>query len=106
MHKFYLGQDGWGILYLLFFWTFIPSIVGFIEGILYLTMSDEDFTAKYGRKKEGKVWQWFKGLSTPAKVGVLIGLFIGIGIIGNALIPPTEEPVSEKEAEVVENREK
>ena len=49
IHKFYLGQVGWGILYLFFCWTFIPTIVGFIEGIIYLTMSDEYFAAKYGR---------------------------------------------------------
>jgi len=49
IHKFYLGKVGWGIVYLLFSWTFIPSVVGFIEGIIYLTMSDEDFAAKYGR---------------------------------------------------------
>lgn len=47
-HKFYLGQVGLGILYLLFFWTFIPAIIGLIEGIIYLTMSDEEFARKYG----------------------------------------------------------
>ena len=30
-HKFYMGQTGLGILYLLFSWTFIPGIVAFIE---------------------------------------------------------------------------
>ena len=48
VHKFYLGQIGLGILYLIFFWTFIPAIVGFIEGIIYLTMSDEAFAERYG----------------------------------------------------------
>jgi TM2 domain-containing membrane protein YozV len=48
VHKFYLGRIGWGITYLLLCWTFIPAIVGFIEGIIYLTMSDEGFAAKYG----------------------------------------------------------
>jgi len=47
VHKFYLGQIGMGILYLLFCWTFIPAIVGLVEGILYLTMSDADFNARY-----------------------------------------------------------
>jgi TM2 domain-containing membrane protein YozV len=47
-HKFYLGQTGLGILYLLFFWTTIPGIVGLIEGIIYLTMTDEAFARKYG----------------------------------------------------------
>lgn len=50
VHKFYLGRIGWGIVYLLFFWTFIPSLAGFIEGILYLTASDEDFERKYANK--------------------------------------------------------
>jgi TM2 domain-containing membrane protein YozV len=48
MHKFYLGQVGQGIVYLLFCWTFIPSVIGLIEGIIYLTMSDQAFAEKYG----------------------------------------------------------
>ena len=47
-HKFYLGQIGWGVAYLLFCWTFIPSIVALIEFIIYLCTSDEDFARKYG----------------------------------------------------------
>ncbi|HEY2990408.1 MAG TPA: TM2 domain-containing protein [Candidatus Binatia bacterium] len=48
IHKFYLGQVGQGILYLLFCWTFIPAVIGFIEGIVLLVMSEQDFNAKYG----------------------------------------------------------
>jgi TM2 domain-containing membrane protein YozV len=47
-HKFYLGQIGLGVLYLLFFWTCIPAIIAFIEFILLLSMSDESFIQKYG----------------------------------------------------------
>ena len=47
LHKFYLGQPGLGILYLLFCWTLVPSFVGLIETIVYLSMSDESFNAKY-----------------------------------------------------------
>ncbi len=47
-HKFYLDRVGQGILYLLFFWTFIPAIIAFIEGIVYITMDDERFWEKYG----------------------------------------------------------
>jgi len=47
VHHFYLKRIGRGILYLLFFWTCIPAIAGLIEGIIYLTMSDEDFRLKY-----------------------------------------------------------
>jgi TM2 domain-containing membrane protein YozV len=48
IHKFYLGQTGWGIAYLLMCWTLIPALVGFIEGILFLVMSESDFNHKYG----------------------------------------------------------
>lgn len=47
-HKFYLGQVGLGLLYLLFFWTAIPAIVAFVEFILLLVMTDEVFARKYG----------------------------------------------------------
>jgi TM2 domain-containing membrane protein YozV len=46
-HKFYLGQPIMGILYLFMAWTFLPAIVGFFEGIIYLTMNDHDFDMKY-----------------------------------------------------------
>lgn len=46
-HKFYLGDVGMGLLYLLFFWTGIPAIAGFIEGIIYLAESDQEFDYKY-----------------------------------------------------------
>ncbi len=47
IHKFYLGQVGMGVIYLLLSWTFIPAIIGFIEGIVLLTMSDAAFAQKY-----------------------------------------------------------
>jgi TM2 domain-containing membrane protein YozV len=31
VHRFYLGEYGWGIVYLLFCWTFIPTVLGVIE---------------------------------------------------------------------------
>jgi TM2 domain-containing membrane protein YozV len=49
IHRFYLGHTGKGIIYLLFFWTFIPAILALIDGIRYLTMSNEDFEAYASR---------------------------------------------------------
>jgi len=46
-HKFYLGETGMGLLYLCFFWTAIPALIGFIEGIIYLTKTDEQFQRRY-----------------------------------------------------------
>lgn len=50
IHKFYLGRIGAGILFLLFCWTGIPAIIGFIEGIIFLASSDDNFRAKYCRR--------------------------------------------------------
>ncbi len=47
IHKFYLGKAGMGILYLLFCWTYVPGIIAFVEGIMYLTSSDENFQLKH-----------------------------------------------------------
>ncbi|MBM3126250.1 MAG: TM2 domain-containing protein [Chloroflexi bacterium] len=47
-HKFYLGKTGPGLFYLIFFWTYIPAILGLVEGIYYFTMSDEQFAKNYG----------------------------------------------------------
>ena len=46
VHKFYLGKIGMGILYLVFCWTYIPALVSFVEGIIYLCSSDENFSRK------------------------------------------------------------
>src|SRR3972149_4052203 len=34
IHKFYMGQIGLGILYLIFCWTYIPAIIAFIEAFM------------------------------------------------------------------------
>lgn len=51
VHKFYLGNSKLGILYLLFFWTGIPAVVGLIESIQYFIMSDADFNNKFPAKE-------------------------------------------------------
>ena len=48
VHKFYLGKTGWGIIYLLLCWTFIPVLIGFLEGLNFLLMSEEVFQKRYG----------------------------------------------------------
>lgn len=46
-HKFYLGQTGQGVLYLLFCWTFIPAILAIIDIISLATMKDHVFAVRY-----------------------------------------------------------
>ncbi|HHH50141.1 MAG TPA: NINE protein [Saprospiraceae bacterium] len=47
IHRFYLGQIGLGIFYILFFW--ISWFIGFIDFIVLLAMDQKEFDFKYNR---------------------------------------------------------
>ena len=49
IHRFYLGQIGFGLLNLIFFWTLIPSLIGLIDFIAFISMSKEKFDLKYNK---------------------------------------------------------
>jgi len=55
IHRFYLGQTGWGFVYLLFCWTLIPRIASFVEFFVLLFMSEERFQEKYSGPGPGPV---------------------------------------------------
>jgi TM2 domain-containing membrane protein YozV len=46
LHKFYLGQPFWGVVYLLLGWTQIPRIACAVEGIWLLTQPPEAFAGR------------------------------------------------------------
>lgn len=56
IHKFYLGYTKEGIIQLILGLMFgIGGVIGIIEGIIYLTKSDEEFYQTYQIGKRG----WF-----------------------------------------------
>ena len=58
IHKFVLGYTKEGIIMLvlaLITCGSVPSLIGFIEGIIYLTKSDEEFIEMYQVNQKG----WF-----------------------------------------------
>lgn len=61
IHKFILGYTTQGIIMLLIsilscgILAVVPSIIGIIEGIIYLTKSDEEFVRTYIQGQKG----WF-----------------------------------------------
>ncbi len=50
IHRFYLGQTLFGVLYLIFFWTLIPFFIGFIDAIVLFSSSEDKFNFKYNSK--------------------------------------------------------
>jgi TM2 domain-containing membrane protein YozV len=61
VHKFVLGYTTEGVIMLLIsvlscgMLAIIPSVIGIVEGIMYLTKSDEEFVRTYIQSKKG----WF-----------------------------------------------
>jgi TM2 domain-containing membrane protein YozV len=47
IHKFYLGKNVAGTLYLIFCWTLIPSILAFFDFFGLCFMSDREFNARF-----------------------------------------------------------
>lgn len=45
VHRFYLGNIGLGVLYLLFFWTMIPAIVALLEALVIGLRKDDRFSS-------------------------------------------------------------
>ena len=55
VHKFYLGYTKAGILQILLSLLCIGGLIGLIEGIIYLTKSDEEFDRTYVQNQK----EWF-----------------------------------------------
>lgn len=47
VHRFYLGQTGLGFFHLIFCWFPVSWLVGFITGLVILTMDEDKFNLKY-----------------------------------------------------------
>lgn len=66
LHKFYLGQPLWGLLYLLLSWTPIPRVASAIEGFWYLVQDNEEFDLNFNSEwgMSGAGMNNFANLST------------------------------------------
>ncbi len=70
-HKFYLRKYGQGVLYLLFFWTLIPSLVAFVEFLIYAFTGEQQLQERYPANP-----------SAVAVVIAFVGLFGMTAILG------------------------
>lgn len=46
-HKIYLDRPGKGLLYMMFCWTGIPTVIGIVEAVKYIRMDDEEFQRRF-----------------------------------------------------------
>jgi TM2 domain-containing membrane protein YozV len=50
LHKFYLKQYGWGVAYLLLWWTMIPCVASLVEAVWYLSQDRDEFDRNFNRE--------------------------------------------------------
>jgi TM2 domain-containing membrane protein YozV len=50
LHKFYLGQPLWGVIYLLLWNTPIPRIASAIDAVWYLVQDSEQFNCQFNNQ--------------------------------------------------------
>lgn len=77
-HKFYTRRNLEGFFYLIFFWTFIPRLISFVEFIIYAFTSSENLQKRYSATGSGAV---------IAIVAAGIALIFFSGIIAAVAIP-------------------
>lgn len=85
VHKFYLGKAS-GIWYLLFSWTLIPLLLGLVDGIGYLRMSDATFARQNGGVTMGGARGAAQSSPVSAKgIFLLLGLALLVGLVAMTL---------------------
>jgi predicted Zn finger-like uncharacterized protein len=77
-HRIYQRKYLLGALYFLFFWTYIPAIVAFVEFIIYATKSEFELQKKYPETS--------RGAAVFAVVIPLVGMAV-LGILAAIAIP-------------------
>lgn len=84
IHRFYLGKTITGVLYLLFCWTGIPSLISFVEAGVYAFQNPRDWAMKYNQGRPGDVVP--KLLAIPL---LLIPFIVFAGIVAAIVVPAT-----------------
>ncbi|MEA5508501.1 NINE protein [Crocosphaera sp. UHCC 0190] len=73
IHKFYLGQPVWGVIYFLLWNTPIPSIACAIDAVWYFVQGEEQFNAQFNGLSSNHAQQSYLNSSKlePIQVGVI-----------------------------------
>ena len=74
IHRFYLGQ-WWGLFYLLLCWTGIPSLISFIEAIVFLLSNQQNWDNKFN-----------DGVNSGESSGVAVVLLLIVILFGGVVV--------------------
>lgn len=85
VHRFYLGQ-WWGIFYLIFWGTLIPSIVSLIEAFVFWLTPNERWNQKYGQVPAAST-----GVKVAIAVAAVFAFVFFIGILAAVSLPAYQD---------------
>lgn len=68
LHKFYLKQPMWGVVYLLLSWTPIPRVASGIEAVWYLFQDSSEFNQRFNDVSNGLPTSSSASTSTSSKL--------------------------------------
>ena len=71
VHKFYLGQPVWGVIYLLLWNTPIPSIACAIDAVWYCVQGEEGFNAQFNNTSQSNPHAVYSKNIEPLQVSVI-----------------------------------
>ena len=71
VHKFYLGQPVWGVIYLLLWKTPIPSIACAIDAVWYFVQGEEQFNDQFNGLTPSNPYKVYTKKLEPLQVNVI-----------------------------------
>ena len=71
VHKFYLGQPVWGVIYLLLWNTPIPSIACAIDAVWYFVQGEGQFNAQFNNSTPNDPHTVYRQQIEPLQVNVI-----------------------------------
>lgn len=78
-HRFYLGKIPSAVLYLLFSWTGLPTLIAFVEMFFLVFMRPERWAQQYNQgRASAPVSSWLKALVVVGAVFLLVSFFAGV----------------------------
>ena len=91
IHRFYMGQ-WWGIFYLLTFWTLIPSVVSFVEAIVFWAADLRRWDINHNEGKPAGPTEQSSGvMAVVVAVILFFGSIFVIGIMAALALPAYQD---------------
>jgi TM2 domain-containing membrane protein YozV len=85
LHKFYLGQPRWGVVYLLLGLTPIPTIASLIEGAWYLFQDGDEFEQNFNAARSSTISSSYPQGVAPRPPAAANVTPIQVGTVAEAL---------------------